>query len=49
MKSAATGLVLLFIMSTLSGAAPQLLAEGVVHHSPTNPTGVDLRVTDASV
>lgn len=49
MKSAATGLVLLFIVSILSGAAPHLLAEGVVHHSPTNPTGVDLRVTDASV
>ena len=49
MKSAATGLVLLFIMSTLAGAAPHLLAEGVFHHSPTNPTGVDVRVTDASV
>ena len=49
MKSAATALVLLFIMSTLSGAAPHLSAEGVVYHNPSNPTGVDLRVTDASV
>ena len=49
MKSAATALVLLFVLSSMSVAGPHLLAEQTVYGSPTNPTGVDLRVVSVSV
>ena len=49
MKTAATALVMLFIMSTMSAAAPHFLDEPSVSLSPSNPTGVDLRVVSISV
>lgn len=49
MKTAATALVMLFIMSTMSAAVPHFLDEPSVSLSPSNPTGVDLRVVSISV
>ena len=49
MKTAATTLMLLFVTSVLSSAAPHLLTDEPVYTSPSNPTGVDLRVVSISV
>ena len=49
MKTVATALVLLFVLSSMSVAGPQFLPEQTVSGSPTNPTGVDLRVVSVSV
>ena len=49
MKSAAAALVLLFVLGSMSVAGPHLLPEQTVNKSPSNPTGVDLRVVSVSV